>query len=289
MLLRHRAAAQHLRKEQSVGQVLTKRVPKLYIPLLFWSVCYLLLRGGFAPQQFVKMFYQNQEPHLWFVYSMVGIYLLLPLLGRMYRELSGSKKLYLLLLLLIIPSFWHDFGAFAGYRLPNFHFAIFWPDLGLFFCGAVLWDNRERIKKLPPILYAAVFLAGLAMTSLLTVYATWRSGGPDKTFISSIASVGNVGMASSAFCLALSLEKHLARLPAAVIKTIRVLGEASMGIYFIHVFFLNCLSNGGFFGLPLYSNSGTMLGMTLSTVVYFALSALVCWCGQQTPFLKRFF
>ena len=279
-----------LRKKQSVRRVLTTRVPKLYIPLLFWSILYILASGNLDPRQFLKMFYQQQTTHLWFIYSMVGVYLLLPLLGWMFCGLSTSLKAYLAILLLFIPGLWHDFGALGGFSLPSFHFAIFWPDLGLFFCGAILWDNRERIQKLSPILYAAAFLTGLAMTSLLTVYTSWRAGQPDKApFISCIGSVGNLVMASSAFCLALSLEKHLAQLPGRVISVIHTLGEASMGIYFIHMFFLLYLNSDRITALPLHTNSGSMLSMVVSAIAYFALSALVCWCGRQTPLLKRVF
>ncbi|HIT19786.1 MAG TPA: acyltransferase family protein [Candidatus Fimivivens faecavium] len=277
-----------LRKEQSVRKMLTRSLPKIYVPLLCWSAVYILLSGKLEASKFMEMFYQPQKEHLWFIYSLAAIYLLLPLLSKMFLSLSDNMMFYLLLLLLFIPGLWYDINVLFELNLPSLHFAMFWPDLGLFFFGAILWKLHDKVQKKHPAFYLCCWMAGLGLTVLMTSYLAFKNGSADKYFFH-MGSTGRIIMSASVFCLALSLESWLVRLPDKMKLLILKLGALSSGVYFIHEIFLTYLNNGIYPALPLYVNTGTLIQMFISVIIYYILSNLVCWSGKQTPFLKKLF
>jgi hypothetical protein len=62
-----------------------------------------------------------------------------------------------------------------------------------------------------------------------------------------------------------------------------------MGIYLIHVLLLIGLNSNVIPGLPLYNNTGSMAAMTVSAVVYFVLSAVICLCGKRVRGIGKCF
>lgn len=278
-----------LRKDCTVRTALLHRVPKIYIPLIFWSCLYILTDAQIKPIQFFKMFYVQQTSHLWFVYSMVGIYILLPVLSKMYLCLDEKMKAYLVALLLFIPSLWHDLGAIAGVNLPNLHFAMFWPDLGLFFLGALLWDMQSSIQKIKWKFYALLFVTGLLINMGMTAYISEQNGTPNSTFISCIGSFGNLFMAVAILGGALAWKSKLQNIPKRMKNWILRIGEASMGIYFSHVLVMTCMSKFPLVSTILKNNTGTEAEMFISAVIYFLISFAISYCGHQVPVIKKVF
>lgn len=276
-----------LRKETGVKEVIKKRIPKVYVPLLLWSCVYILADGNFQRSRFIKMLFTQQTPHLWFIYSMVGIYLLLPFLSKLYLKIDFRLKLYGALLLLIIPGIWHDLSSLTRVYLPNFHFAVFWPDLGLFLCGALLWDMRQRIQEKKWTVYAVTFVLGLLTTMVLSGYISAEAGAPSSAFISCIGSIGNVIMAASAICMALSLEGIIVKMPECMKRAIAAVGTASMGIYFVHILVMNCMSKMPYTAGVLRNNSGSQIEMLGSAFVFFLISFAVSYCGRKVIPIRR--
>ena len=279
-----------LRKPQSISTTLQNRILKIVIPTLFWGVIYLCIGSALEINKFIKLLFINQEPHLWFMYSLFGIYMLLPLISYMYHALNFNQKIYALVILLIIPGLIYDGSKLLGLNIPNYSFSIFWPDLGLFLCGGVLWELRSKIRSCRFYQFVLLYVLGLAISVADTVYISQLYGQPDKTFISAIGSWGNLIMAASIFCMALSISEWLQKKVTGLwAQILHEIGNVTMGIYFIHVIFLTHLNHSTMPILPLYNNRGSMLSMILSAFVYFAISAIVCWCGKQVKGLVHMF
>lgn len=279
-----------LRKPQGITGTLKHRIPKIVIPTLFWGCVYLLLAGQTDRMSFLKLIFQNQESHLWFMYSLLGIYMLLPFISKLYNSISTTQKIYGLLLLLVIPTCIYDGSKLMGIWVPNPSFAVFWPDLGIFLLGGVLWDQRERIKMIPRGLYILFFFAGLGITALGTVYISNINAIADKSLISAIGSVGNLTMAASVFCFTLSCENTLQkRTSHATASLIHNIGSVTMGIYFIHIIFLRNLNNTANSLIQLYFNSGSLSDMILSACAYFVICATVCLSAKRIPVINKIF
>lgn len=279
-----------LRKTHSIQETVFQRVPRTFVPVLFWGGVYIFVEGDLRIERFLLLPFQESTAHLWFMYSLFGIYMLLPLLSKLYHSLSFREKLYLLGLLTFVPMVVYDGAKLLGGWVPAPKFALLWPELGLFFCGGLLWELREKIKGRRPALYGFIFLIGFAATTIGTVISSAYAGVPDKSFISTIGTAGNILMAGSVICFALTLDGALTKkIPDAIRGAISGLGQLTMGIYFIHVLFLNILNCQTIPWLPLYSNMGSMAAMIVSAFVYFCLSATVCACAKRVRGISGLF
>ena len=273
------SGASLLRREHSVKEIWLKRVPKIAVPLLFWSVIYIFLGGDLQLKRFVAMFFQGQWPHLWFMYCIFGIYALLPMLSRLYAILDTKLKLYMLILLLFVPTILHD-GQYlfnSYFDMPKF--AVFWPDLGLFFWGMFLWEQRDKLTRWGRLLPLGFFL-GLCITVACTVYTSFRDGVPNTNFISCIGSIGVLLMAGSLFAFCAVYKERLQSLNLGLKKCIASLGAISFGIYLIHPLIMDM------FGY-LYSNTGNILQMLFGAVMYFSICVLVCLCAQYVRGMSK--
>lgn len=85
----------------SFGAFYKKRIPRLVIPLLIWNVIYYVyyalvwdLEGQGAGDFFTRLFDSGTAYHMWYVYTLIGIYLLTPFLKKITyacskRQLTG--------------------------------------------------------------------------------------------------------------------------------------------------------------------------------------------------------
>lgn len=279
-----------LRKSHGVSETLKSRIPRIIIPTPFWGCIYLLLSGQAQGIDFLKLLFQNQESHLWFMYSLFGIYMLLPFISKLYCSITLRQKAYGLLLLLAIPTVIYDGSKLLGIWVPNPSFVVFWPDLGIFLFGGILWELRDKLRQKPKWLYVLLFLAGLTITTLETLYLSNVNHAADKTFISAIGSAGNLLMAASMFSFVLSCEDALhKRINYRFAGIIHQAGAATMGVYFIHVMILRTLNHTANGMILLHFNSGSLINMTLSAVVYFMISLVICLSASRIKFINKLF
>ncbi len=89
----------------STGEFFRRRAVRILIPFLIWTVVYALAWG--EPVQNFKDLLLNfnyAAGHLWFVYMLLGIYLLMPLLSP-WAEKVGKKELGFYLIACILTTF----------------------------------------------------------------------------------------------------------------------------------------------------------------------------------------
>jgi len=270
-----------LRRHRGIEETWSKNIVQIAIPLLFWSVIYIFVDGDVRPFRFVAMLFQGQWPTLWFMYCIFGIYVLLPLLSRLYAVLDTKLKLYLLLVLLFVPSCLHDGEYLINMYVDTPKFALFWPDLGLFFWGMFLWEQREWFTRRRNILPFG-FAVGLATTVACTVYGSLRDAAPNTNFISCIGSIGVLLMCGSLFSFALVHRNVLQRLSSGTRRIFGVLGQVSFGVYMIHPLIMHICNY-------LYSNTGNVPQMIAGACLYFCVSVLICVCGQSVFRVNRLF
>ncbi len=94
-------------KEVTFSEVFKKRLPKIIIPLIFWSLIYILYEGYASEEgirsinwmEKLKVFYQGPVIyHLWFLYMMIGIYLLYPVMNLF---ITAAKEVHIRYFLIV--------------------------------------------------------------------------------------------------------------------------------------------------------------------------------------------
>ncbi len=237
-----------------------KRLPRLLIPLAVWNVIYYLYfyRANLSVSDFFKQtLVSGTAYHLWFVYSMVGFYLLLPFLKRIVDQCTHGQLWWLLLLLAftgtirpffntVTPVYIYFFDALANGYLPYF------------LLGYLLGNgNPSRPKRM-------LIYGGGLIGVFLCVFGNWYASSPDG--LSLIANGGyqlnHMLCASAVFVLFRQLPWEKCKL---LVRLAPAWSKRTYGIYYIHVLVLElCVSY-----LP-----ADMSPMTLILLRFFAVTAI---------------
>jgi len=93
--------------------LLSKRLSRLFFPFLFWSVLYAVLPYLFGEKDLLESFetilmlpLKLSAPHLWYMYSIIGLTFLSPIVSP-WLKLASTKELSIFLLLWVITLFFH--------------------------------------------------------------------------------------------------------------------------------------------------------------------------------------
>ncbi len=279
-----------LPRSEDLRTFYSKRMTRLLIPFLVWSLIYLAWYCGGHPNTCSPdliqrlLFVQGTYYHLWFLYSLVSIYLALPLLRLMIQPEPNRKILWYLIGLWLV----FQPGATLLRAIWKFQINISAPlatgFVCYFFLGYLLGElelTRRRIR-----LAALVLVISVGVTVLGTYLLTARDG-EYNGFFYDFASY-NVFLASAAIFLLLRQISGAGFLSSDRMHSAsRILAEATFGIYLVHVLVIEIL----FYAIPSVPVNSFM-GSALWSIPFvctlvFGLSFLIVHGLQQIPLVRR--
>lgn len=216
-----------------------KRFLKLAAPFLAWDAVYYLegcaVRGSWAILPFFQqLVQQGSKYHLWFIYQIMGLYLLTPFLKKIVDHSSTRELLVFLAVVLLQPTVFRLVNVVQ----PVFHIA---PFLALVegYVGFYLLGYLLGTREVPPRLRRAIYLLGIVGMAGGTWGNYWYSS-PEK--ISFYFSEGySVMQYMTAGALFLFMKEYGGRLPRRAADWARGLAGLTFGIYFVHVLVLDLL------------------------------------------------
>jgi len=102
----------------STGEFLRRRMLRVVVPFAVWSLVYALY-WGHAGENLSSLLlnFNYAAGHLWFVYMLVGLYLLMPMLSP-WAERVGKRELQFYLLLCLLTTLLPFLRAWAGGNPP---------------------------------------------------------------------------------------------------------------------------------------------------------------------------
>jgi surface polysaccharide O-acyltransferase-like enzyme len=279
-----------LPRSESLGTFYRKRMPRVVIPFIAWSLIYLGWYCGNHPGMCTPpliqklLFVQGTYYHLWFMYSLIGIYLILPVLRLLVEPESNRKILwYFIGLWLLFQSAMN----FAKY-FTDFKISISVPltngFVGFFVLGYLL--GPWRLSRFTAILTAAAWI----LATLVTIFGTYfltRASGKFENYFYGFMTPNVIVASATGFLLLKWISETWDFASPKTHHFIRLLAAASFGIYLVHVLVIEVLQTwipgyhlDTFIGNPLWS-------IPLVTIVVFASSFLFVWLLQKVPVLSR--
>jgi len=276
-----------LSKEESVGVFFRKRALKVLFPFIVWSLLYYYWNDysltvsnnlSFFLLGIVKTLKSPRAAHLWFFYSLIGLYVATPILRVFAARARKTDLLYFCSAwLLVVPLFGilnHQFSIFV-----NFEFPFLTGYVGYFVLGFYLGDIPFSRRM---VLFSAfVFVASFIFT-FLAIYLGMQSPNYDK-FYEQYLSLNVILMSASAFVLLKFTDQWIPQFPA---RWLVPLGGAAYGIYLFHVMLMDAFSRYLAPSLPILQTGRTLFVMPLVSVVTFVICLAVILAVQKVPFLK---
>ncbi len=185
------SGALFLGREVSISAILKKNVARIAAVFLFWSGCYALVDLIFrhAPLSVVLSQLITGHYHLWFLYMIVGLYLLIPLLRPIVQNETLMR--YFLLLAFLFTFLLPQLALFTSFvsheastviRTVIMYSYCFFP-LGftIYFVGGYYLSRRNFSRREEIVLYC-VGIAALLFSIIAPAVLSRAQGAPNATF-----------------------------------------------------------------------------------------------------------
>lgn len=216
-----------------------KRILRFLIVLLVWSGIYILWNTFYMkdPYQIKDLFYEPVEQHLWYLYAMIPIYLVLPFFQIMCKGMNlRMERTFLFVITAAIV-----FNYISSYMDEEMYYSV--PLVGdriysyYVFIGYYIYKYRKHVIK-GKMIPAVIFLACMALNYGLTYAATLGDGDHYERLLE----YGNPLLALAAsmvFLMLVRLKKSEFNPKERAKKWIDRFCGCSFGIYLIHIMFLD--------------------------------------------------
>ena len=266
-------------------------IVKMLIFFAFWSTLYCVWYEVIQPLRhstpisawgIVKALVTGPY-HFWFVYMIIGLYLIVPLLRLWVKKENIRYVRYFLILsaifCLIIPQIigigknYSDVFLTVDRVIKDFHLDYIAGYTMYYVLGWYLNNVEIRHSKLIYILG----VLGFAATFSGTYFFGSLFGKEDLMYDNLYFTVALQGVAVFA------LFKNLLGGKQKNSRVIRTVSKCSLGIYAVHIFILENLCAV----LQHLNINSAILQIPIAVVVTFILSFLVSWLLGKIPFLRR--
>lgn len=296
-----------LGKSEPAMIFLKKRAMKVVVPLLAWSAIYLLWinfreyahpshASSMTPDWLQKihdagwlalleMLWTPMYYHLWFLYALLGLYLVTPLLRVLVQNIDRRLLWYFILLSFIattlLPMMETVTSTDSMIQLNMVRGDILYFVLGYMLGNMAIPKNTVPLMAVVAPVCGAITIAGI-------YYLTAASHGELQQEMWWPAKPNVIGMSIAAFILLRHWVEKCDRLNAGKTAEVLVqLSAASFGVYLIHPLFLYAFGEG-LFGFTLTSVSGNpVIFVPIVVLATFAASYVVIRIIQKIPVLRQ--
>ena len=286
------SGALFLGRDVSISSILKKNVARIATVFLFWSGCYALIDLVFrhAPLSVVLSQFITGHYHLWFLYMIVGLYLLIPLL----RPIAQSETLmrYFLLLALIFTFLLPQLVLYSSFISPQLSVVIktvsmytycYFPlGLTVYFVGGYYLSRREFSRREEIILYC-IGVAGLLFSIFAPVIHAKAQGAPSGIFYN----YNSINVLFTSVPIFVFAKQHLnfPHIGERAYAILRKLSKYSFGVYLVHPMVIELLQH---FGIDTFF-CNAFFSVPLLAVFVFAVSTAISALLSRVPIVNKYF
>ena len=272
-----------LGKNERLSRFIVRRLGKLILVIVVWSIIFIGYKSLFENihtdiMGFVLAIFQGPVYfHLWFLYTLLGLYLILPVLRSFAQHASQNAQWYFigiwLFALIGVPSLEFFIGKTPGISFVQFSGFVGYLLLG-YMLGKIPRNNRLTAAMIP------IAIISPAATMIRTYIASESIGAVNETFYSYLSPNVIFASIASFWLLRLLGEAVELRLSSRSKEVLTSLSQASLGIYLIHPLVMKLLAfKAGispYMGNPLWS---IPLIALITTVISFG----IIWVLKKIP------
>ncbi|WP_103069717.1 acyltransferase [Aquimarina sediminis] len=232
-----------LSKDYILKDFLIKRFLRIIPPLVFWSLIYICYHTFFVGdnsftlyeffRKVIKGLFQGSEYHLWFVYTLLGLYLFIPVLRKWIKYSSRKEVLYFLLIWGVTITY--GVPVFRNY-LPQITLINFTGFIGYIVLGYYL-SNTTMTRLYVPIMLIVVGVA-------ITIYGTYYISDQENLFHEYFYGYLTPNILMVSIGVFLFFKTYIVG-NKVVVRIISFISDHSFGIYLVHVLILSLLDKIG--------------------------------------------
>jgi surface polysaccharide O-acyltransferase-like enzyme len=168
-----------LGKEESYKRVFVNKVAKTTLIVLIWSIIYRFIYVLIINNKLLSLddimrciseaFIYPVSIHFWYLYMLIGLYLMTPFVRKMVKNFSEKDYIIFLIFWLVFSSLLPFINLFEPIKYPSyFEVPLFASFIGYYVSGYFL-DNI-KINRRIIIIFSAIFIVGLLISTSYTYY-----------------------------------------------------------------------------------------------------------------------
>lgn len=266
-----------LGKEETTALFFRKRTKKILLPFLVWSCVYLGMSyvstfifnsstNNNLVEWIVIKITHGTSYHLWYIYMIIGLYLMIPFLVKMIKSLQRKDYLlFFFIWLLTLLLHWPIVASF----LPNFDFTFFTGYIGYLLLGYFLSTINLKFLNLKTGISMAVL--GWIMTFLLTYFSTAEDHKLVEIYYEYLTP--NVALTAIGVFI---IFKNLKPENILFNKLSNLISQYSYGIYLNHVLILTFLYRIGIS----WKFINPLIGIFLTFFTCLIISIIIVWLTE---------
>ena len=216
-----------------------RRLLRFFIVLIVWSLIYTLWNNFYmkTPYNLKTIFYEPAEAHLWYLYAMIPIYMVLPFFQIMCKHMNLRMEQAFLVVITVaviytyLLSFEHEE---AYYDLPLVGDKIYSYYV---FVGYYIYKYRKHVirnQKIPVVLFGCC----MGINIIMTFFHTVKNGVHCEKYMEYQNPL--LALAACMFFIFIIRLKKTEFCPGESVRRIMDLFcGCSFGIYLIHILFLD--------------------------------------------------
>jgi len=275
-----------LAKEYSIGVFLKKRLFRLVLPFVFWSLIYIVhslwgkVQDGAtlglydtAKDVFIQL-RDGSSLHFWYIYMIIGLYLFIPIIGKWVRNASEKEILYFLSIWLFTVVFSQPvieklkpdidlsyFSGFVGYLILGYYLTI------------KSFKNKRQLN-----IVAALFLLG---GWLSTIFGTYLVLHFKHEYVSTFYECLSPNIFLFAMGIFLLLkDKDISNKMLVPIRNF--ICKYSYGIFLVHVLVLFTIED---FGIN-WQLINPIIGIPITILICLVISSAIIFVVNKLPYGK---
>ncbi len=275
------------RRNETAMEFYSKRLRRIGIPVVFWTVVYILARKYIGHEELTSrriawlVFTATPYYHLWYLLMIPGLYLLTPPLRAFIRRTTPRQRVAAIVVILGLAAVYYPLNILY-WRLPRTVFTVFLPFVGYYLCGHEL--RSLDLKKLPRWPLAALVLLAVGYAVVMA-----------RPFIDNLGYIGDVYivdffcppvvlMALVIFYAAYRLDQRGQWRPGILAKAEAWVASTTLGVYVLHPLVLEYMRVK--FSRRA-AEEGLLVAFLAGPIIAFAASYVLTSLMMNVPFLRR--
>ncbi|MCO7128330.1 acyltransferase family protein [Sporolactobacillus shoreicorticis] len=262
-----------------------KRFIKVGIPLIVWSIIWLIYKQHFSNmptvplKTIIKWFaYNNIQNIFWFFYTIICLYICTPILSIICKKENKRAVLYFIFLCLIQQGIIPMISSLIHYPIPFYNsYTISFSYLSFYLSGWYL--NNFSIKKcMRKIIYIMGFFSGIWIYYGTYLISSHNQHFNRVFFYYNSPFVFILSIAVFIFFKRINWEKFISPIYS---KLIMMISSTSFGVYIIHEFYIFELDK------MLNLDNNSYFFMLIFPFIIYLISVITILLLKKISFIKK--
>jgi len=275
-----------LQREYEIGSFLKKRLVRVVMPFLFWSLVYIwyswyneeITFGSDAwvnIKQVLHLLKYGSSYHLWYVYMLIGLYFFIPVIGKYVRHASEKEILYFLIVWFVVMTITQPYLERYNPAVDMHYFAGY---AGYLVLGHYLAFKQFNIKSLR-LWMVLLLIFSTVIIAIGTGLIMAHPGLPGTMLYEPV----NPAILMQAVSVFLIVKLTIPKVSPVITRIRDFAGKYNYGIYLGHALVLYFLDDP--FGIS-YKLCTPIISIPLTALICFVCTLLLVWIVNKLPLGK---